>query len=218
MEKENFFKQTTIHATKQILIKKLVVSEMKNNIFLLSHLNGCKILVDAADECEKILELIEFDAAKKNLDLIITTHSHWDHIRALPELVKKTAAKTAAGVADIPNIPVKINYSIQHETVLRIKDVELKFIALRGHTPGSIAILYEEKGFPPYLFSGDSLFPGGVGNTFGDTKKFQQLLADVTQRIFKILPDETVILPGHGPETTLGQQRPQLENWKIRGW
>ena len=62
------------------------------------------------------------------------------------------------------------------------------------------------------------LFPGGVGNTWGDADRFAQLLADVTSRLFDPLPDETWVYPGHGGDTTIGAERPQLAEWRERGW
>ena len=91
-------------------------------------------------------------------------------------------------------------------------------IALAGHTPGSIALLYDDPSGHPHLFTGDSLFPGGVGNTRGDAERFQQLLGDVSTKIFDRLPDDTWFYPGHGNDSTLGAERPHLEEWRARGW
>jgi glyoxylase-like metal-dependent hydrolase (beta-lactamase superfamily II) len=94
----------------------------------------------------------------------------------------------------------------------------LEVIALRGHTPGSIALLYDDPHGHPHLFTGDSLFPGGVGNTFGDEGAFASLIDDVEERIFQRLPDETWFYPGHGNDSTLGAERPHLGEWRERGW
>jgi glyoxylase-like metal-dependent hydrolase (beta-lactamase superfamily II) len=100
----------------------------------------------------------------------------------------------------------------------RFEGFELEAIGLRGHTPGSVALLYRDSKGPAHLFTGDSLFPGGVGNTGQDPERFHRLLTDVTERIFDVLPDETVVHPGHGAGTTVGAERPQLEQWRARGW
>jgi glyoxylase-like metal-dependent hydrolase (beta-lactamase superfamily II) len=112
-----------------------------------------------------------------------------------------------------------VDRTVEHGDTITVGAVTLEVIHLRGHTPGSIALLYDggdEAG--PHLFTGDSLFPGGVGNTWDDSERFTQLYADVVERIFDRLPDETWVYPGHGKDTTLGVERPALPEWKARGW
>jgi glyoxylase-like metal-dependent hydrolase (beta-lactamase superfamily II) len=99
-----------------------------------------------------------------------------------------------------------------------VDGIELKVIGLRGHTPGSVALVYEEATQPTHVFSGDSLFPGGVGNTWQDADRFSSLLADVSERLFAQYPDQTAVHPGHGRSTTLGAERPELPVWRQRGW
>jgi glyoxylase-like metal-dependent hydrolase (beta-lactamase superfamily II) len=95
---------------------------------------------------------------------------------------------------------------------------DLEVIHLVGHTPGSIALLYDDPTGPPHLWTGDSLFPGGIGNTHGNRQHFEQLIADVTTKVFDRLPDETWVYPGHGNDTMLGAERPYLAQWRERGW
>jgi glyoxylase-like metal-dependent hydrolase (beta-lactamase superfamily II) len=94
----------------------------------------------------------------------------------------------------------------------------LEVIHLVGHTPGSIALLYRDPSGFPHLFTGDSLFPGGVGNTQKDPVRFASLINDVERKLFDQLPDETWIYPGHGGDTTLGKERASVPEWRARGW
>ena len=94
----------------------------------------------------------------------------------------------------------------------------LSVIAIAGHTPGSIALLYDDPSGHPHLFTGDSLFPGGVGNTFGDEAAFLQLIDEVETKVFQRLPDDTWFYPGHGDDSTLGAERSSLPDWRARGW
>ncbi|HXF03171.1 MAG TPA: MBL fold metallo-hydrolase, partial [Arthrobacter sp.] len=129
-----------------------------------------------------------------------------------------TGAKTAAGAEDIPAIEVPTDVSLQHQDVGRFDGFSLEAIKLRGHTPGSVALLYRAPDGPAHVFTGDSLFPGGVGNTEKDPERFASLFNDVHDRLFGYLPDDTVVHPGHGKGTTLGAERPHLEEWRSRGW
>jgi glyoxylase-like metal-dependent hydrolase (beta-lactamase superfamily II) len=129
-----------------------------------------------------------------------------------------TGARTAAGVHDAPEIPVPTDLAIDDGDIIRFGRIELTAIELVGHTPGSIALLYDDPEGPPHLFTGDCLFPGGLGNTKGDADRFASLLSDVTTKVFARLPDETWVYPGHGRDTTLGAERPNLDEWRERGW
>jgi glyoxylase-like metal-dependent hydrolase (beta-lactamase superfamily II) len=196
---------------------------MSNNVYVLtSKSNGAQVLIDAADDAPAIFTLLE-DAQKDTraiarLALIITTHSHWDHVRALGEVRELTKAPAAAGLDDIADIAVPTDIPLRHGDVRSIDGIELEVIHLRGHTPGSIALLYRDPQGPAHLFTGDSLFPGGVGNTNGDAERFSSLYNDIVTRIFDYLPDDTLVHPGHGAGTTLGAERSKLSEWKQRGW
>ena len=149
---------------------------------------------------------------------VVTTHGHWDHHRALPEVVEATGAVTVAHPADADELPVPVQRPVEHGDTVRVGGQTLEVIHLRGHTPGSIALLYDDPKGHPHLFTGDSLFPGGVGNTFGSKANFDSLFRDVTTKLFDRLPDETWVYPGHGKDTTLGAERPHLAEWRARGW
>jgi glyoxylase-like metal-dependent hydrolase (beta-lactamase superfamily II) len=204
-------------------IRSLSVGEMDNNVYLLTAKgSGHQVLIDAADDDAAILAMLaasRADSARQTrLAYVVTTHSHWDHVRALSAVVEATGAATAAGSEDVPDIEVPTDRALEAGTLLIGGDLELEVIKLRGHTPGSVALLCRDSQGPPHLFTGDSLFPGGLGNTFNDAGRFAALHADVTERVFGPLPDDTVVHPGHGRGTTLGAERPQLAQWKARGW
>ena len=212
-----------MHDLNALTVRSISVSEMSNNVYVLTlKSNGAQVLIDAADDAPAIFTLLE-DAQKDTsaiarLALIITTHSHWDHVRALGEVRELTKAPAAAGLDDIADIAVPTDIPLRHGDVRSIDGIELEVIHLRGHTPGSIALLYRDPQGPAHLFTGDSLFPGGVGNTNGDAERFSSLYNDIVTRIFNYLPDDTLVHPGHGAGTTLGAERSKLSEWKQRGW
>jgi len=212
-----------LHDLPALTIRRISVSEMDNNVYLLTaKASGEQVLVDAADDLQAIQQLLEDGAADTSaaptLALIATTHQHWDHVRALKELVEATGARTAAGTEDAQQLPVTVDVPLEHADVANFDGFDLTAVHLRGHTPGSIAFVYEDPEGPTHIFSGDSLFPGGVGNTQKDPERFSQLLTDVTQRLFGAYPDSAVVHPGHGKPTTLGAERPHLKEWRARGW
>ncbi|GAA3401943.1 MBL fold metallo-hydrolase [Pseudarthrobacter polychromogenes] len=212
-----------IHDLRDITIRRISVSEMDNNVYLLTaKASGEQVLIDAADDAPAIQGLLADAAADTSttskLALIATTHQHWDHVRALKELVEATGSPTAAGTDDAGALPVAVDRNLEHGDRVAVDGFALTAVHLRGHTPGSIAFAYEGPEGPVHIFSGDSLFPGGVGNTQKDPERFSQLLDDVTQRLFGAYPDDTVVHPGHGKPTTLGAERPHLEEWRARGW
>ncbi len=207
----------------EITIRSISVSEMDNNVYLLtSKKTGQQVLIDAADDAEAIKAMLDdarADSAQETrVAYVATTHSHWDHVRVLKEIVEYTGAKTAAGTEDAPDIEVPTDLMLEAGAMEDLDGFGLEVIKLRGHTPGSVAFLYRDPHGPAHLFSGDSLFPGGLGNTFNDPDNFQSLFTDVVERIFDKLPDETIVHPGHGKGTTLGTERPHLDEWKARGW
>ncbi len=212
-----------IHSLREVTIRKISVSEMDNNVYLLTaKRTGAQLLIDAADDLpaiEKMLADASADsAAATKLVLIATTHRHWDHVRALPALVEATGARTAAGTDDAPELPVPVNVLLNHGDAGNFDGFDVTAVHLRGHTPGSIALVYEDPEGPAHIFSGDSLFPGGIGNTEQDPRRFAQLISDVRERLFAAYPDDTVVHPGHGKPTTLGSERPHLDEWAARGW
>ncbi|MBT2586734.1 MBL fold metallo-hydrolase [Arthrobacter sp. ISL-95] len=212
-----------IHSLRDVTIRSISVSEMNNNAYLLtSKSTGAQLLIDAADDLPAIQQLLEDAAtdspAPTKLARIATTHQHWDHVRALAELVEVTGASTSAGADDADALPVPVDVRLGHGDVERFDGLELTAVHLRGHTPGSIAFVYQDPDGPAHIFSGDSLFPGGVGNTQNDPSRFTSLLNDVSERLFDAYPDGTLVHPGHGLPTTLGAERPHLAEWRARGW
>jgi glyoxylase-like metal-dependent hydrolase (beta-lactamase superfamily II) len=191
----------------------MAVGPYDNNSYLLRcRSSGRQLLIDAAHSPAVLLDLVGSDG----LDTVVTTHLHGDHWQALPAVIDATHATAVAHPLDAPELPVDIDRLVEHGDVLSVGDVSLSVIHLRGHTPGSIALLFDDPEGPPHLFTGDSLFPGGVGKTTDET--FQQLFDDVTTRVFDVLPDETWFYPGHGNDSTLGAERPHLSEWQARGW
>jgi glyoxylase-like metal-dependent hydrolase (beta-lactamase superfamily II) len=204
-----------VRELQDLTITKLAVSEMSNNVYLLRCRHSDEqLLIDAADDPDRILKMVGPDG----LATVVTTHQHWDHHRALEAVVAATGAETVAGTDDADALPVKVDRRVHDGDKVRVGRSTLEVIHLVGHTPGSIALLYDDPAGTPHLFTGDSLFPGGVGNTFGDADAFTTLLEDVERKIFNRLPDETWFYPGHGDDSTLGAERPHLTEWRERGW
>ncbi|WP_324643288.1 MBL fold metallo-hydrolase [Pseudarthrobacter sp. LT1] len=206
-----------------LTIRSISVSGMDNNVYLLTAKeSGAQVLIDAADDLPAIRQLLADGAADTSaaprLALVATTHQHWDHVRALKELVEATGTRTAAGADDADALPIAADRRLGHGDTVAVDGFELTAVHLRGHTPGSIAFVYEDPEGPAHIFSGDSLFPGGVGNTEKDPERFNQLLSDVTERLFGAYPDTAVVHPGHGKPTTLVAERPHLDEWRARGW
>ncbi len=172
---------------------------------------------DAANEAGTLLGLI----GETPLATIVTTHRHGDHWAALRDVKQATGAATVAHPDDAQAIPVPATRLAGHGDTVTVGDARLSVIHLRGHTPGSIALCYDAGGEladQPHLFTGDSLFPGGPGNTQGNPRRFGQLITDLENRIFGELPDGTWVYPGHGADTTIGTERPHVPEWRARGW
>lgn len=203
----------------EVEIRKASVSAQDNNAYLVTDgASGARLLIDAADDEDRLTALLAEPEPAGELAGICTTHQHWDHHRALPSMVERTGATTYAGAADAPELPVVVDRPLQHGDVIAVGAQRLEVIGLRGHTPGSIALAWQDShSGVVHIFSGDSLFPGGVGKTTSP-QDFTSLIDDVENRIFSVYGDDTVIYPGHGDNTTLGAERPQLTQWRERGW
>ena len=203
----------------QLVITKVAVDpQMSNNCYLLRcRATDQQLLVDAAAEPALLRELV----GRTGLTTVVTTHQHWDHHRALQDVVAATGAVTAAGSPDAEAITeqtgVTVDDRLEDGDTVTVGEVTLQVIALRGHTPGSVALLYDDPGGTPHLFTGDSLFPGGPGRT-ESPESFTSLMDDLEARVFDRLPDETWFYPGHGDDSTLGVERPHLAEWRERGW
>jgi glyoxylase-like metal-dependent hydrolase (beta-lactamase superfamily II) len=201
----------------RLTIRKACVGTMANNVYLLTcTATGAQLLIDAADDPARIMSLLGEGGGV--LDIIVTTHRHWDHHRALAQVADSTGAMTVAGADDADALPVIPTRRLSHGDTLAFGDLTLDVIALRGHTPGSVALAYQDPGGHTHIWTGDSLFPGGVGNVEKDPERFSSLLGDVRTRIFDVYDDSTWIYPGHGADTTLGAERPHLQEWRERGW
>jgi glyoxylase-like metal-dependent hydrolase (beta-lactamase superfamily II) len=195
-------------------ITKVAVGPMDNNAYLLEcPATGERALIDAANDAGTLLALI----GDGGLARVITTHRHGDHWQALGEVVRATAARTAAGRDDVEGIPVPTDEPLADGDEVPVGQARLTVIHLVGHTPGSVALLYREPGGRPHLFTGDSLFPGGPGRTTGPGD-FTTLMDDLEAKVFGVLPDDTWVYPGHGDDTMLGAERPSLPQWRQRGW
>ena len=199
-------------------IIKTSVGPMDNNAYLVTcSETGETLLIDAANDADDLVDLVAKYAPK--LALIVTSHQHFDHWQALEAVVDATAAPTAAHKIDADPLPVKPDRLLTDGDTIEVGKLTFDVIHLRGHTPGSVALALSgpAAGDATQHFTGDCLFPGGVGKTWqpGD---FTQLLSDVTSRVFDRFGDDTVVYPGHGDDTTLGAERPHLAEWKQRGW
>ena len=175
---------------------------------------GDTVLIDAAAEPDRLLE-----ARDDGLLLsIVTTHRHPDHWQGLEAVAGITGPAVIAHPDDAEGLPIPVTEFVSDGDVIEFGEAHLTVIHLRGHTPGSIALLYDADPANPHLFTGDSLFPGGPGNTHGNAADFTSLMDDLEARVFAKLPDQTWVYPGHGGDTTLGAERPHLSEWRARGW
>ncbi len=201
------------------ITKVAVDPEMSNNCYLLRCTRtGEQVLVDAAAEPGRLLGLV----GDAGLTTVVTTHQHWDHHRALADVVAATGAEVVAGAPDADAITeqpgVEVTRRVGDGDIVAVGVCRLEVIAIAGHTPGSIVLRYSDPEGHDHLFTGDSLFPGGVGATFGDAAAFIQLIGDVETKIFGVLDDDTWFYPGHGDDGRLGDERPHLGEWRARGW
>lgn len=203
-----------VHELTGLVISKLAVGPFDNNAYLLRcRVTGQQVLVDAAAEPARLLELIGPDG----ITAVVTTHRHPDHWQGLAEVVAATGATTIAHELDAPGIPVPTDVLLVDGDQIEVGAARLEAIHLVGHTPGSVALLYDDPEGAPHLITGVCLFPGGVGKT-NTPEEFDSLYTGVVERVFDRLPDETWVYPGHGWDTTVGEQRPNLAEWRERGW
>ncbi|GGO91282.1 hydrolase [Nocardioides phosphati] len=202
-----------------LTVTKLAVDpKMANNCYLLRCTKtGAQLLIDAADDAPALLELTGGE-----IDTVVTTHQHWDHHRALAEIAAVTRPMVVAGRPDAEAITEQTGVAVSRRVgdgdTVKVGAIELEVIAIAGHTPGSICLLHRTPDGGTHLWTGDSLFPGGVGATFGDRDAFATLIDQVETKIFGALPDDTWFYPGHGGDSTLGAERPHLAEWRARGW
>ncbi len=199
-------------------IIKASVGPMDNNAYLITcSETGESLLIDAANDADDLVRLVQEYAPK--LALIVTSHQHWDHWQALEAVVDATGAPTAVNEIDADPLPVKPDRLLKNGDTIEVGNLRFDVIHLRGHTPGSVALALSgpAAGGAAQLFTGDCLFPGGVGRTTKPAD-FKSLFEGVKTKIFDRFDDDTVVYPGHGDDTTLGVERPHLEEWRARGW
>jgi glyoxylase-like metal-dependent hydrolase (beta-lactamase superfamily II) len=201
-----------------VTIVKASVGPMDNNAYLVTcSETGETLLIDAANDADVLIDLVQRYAP--NVSLIVTSHQHFDHWQALEAVAAATGAPTASHEVDAEPLPVKPDRLLANGDTVQIGKLTFDVIHLRGHTPGSIALALDgpATGGVTQLFTGDCLFPGGIGKTWKEGD-FTQLLNDVTDRVFEVYADSTVVYPGHGDDTVLGNERPHLQEWRERGW
>ncbi|HCT77908.1 MAG TPA: Zn-dependent hydrolase [Micromonosporaceae bacterium] len=204
----------SVRELEELTITKLSVGPMDNNAYLLRcKATGAQLLIDAANDASSLIDLVG-----GSLDAIVTTHQHGDHWQALPDLVSSTGARTYVGRLDAPGIPVHTDVLVDDGDEIHFGQITLHASHLVGHTPGSIVLRYDDPHGHPHLFTGDCLFPGGVGGTWGDADAFASLLDGVVTKLFDRLPDDTWFYPGHGNDSTLGAERASIPEWRARGW
>jgi glyoxylase-like metal-dependent hydrolase (beta-lactamase superfamily II) len=191
-------------------VHRVVVGPLDNNVFVVRcRHTGDAVLIDAANEHERLLEL----ARRLGVRRVIETHGHWDHIQAVPELrdAGYSVAVTGEDAAMLPSY----DEVLTDDAVIPVGRLRLRTIHTPGHTPGSMCFLVEGK---PILFSGDTLFPGGPGATQFEGGDFATIIHSIEERLFRRLAPDTMVLPGHGADTTIGTESPHLQEWIDRGW
>ena len=194
----------------QVEIHKVVVGPLDNNVFVVRcRLSGDALLVDAANEHEQLLELCRRLGVRK----VVETHGHWDHIQAVPQL-RDAGYKVAVRAEDAAMLP-SYDLLLEDDDLLEVGRLRLRTIHTPGHTPGSMCFLIEGS---PVLLAGDTLFPGGPGNTATNLGDFPTIIDSIERRIFASLAPETIVMPGHGLDTTIALERPHLDEWIARGW
>ena len=201
----------TLHwSDTQAEIHKVVVGPFDNNVFVLRcRETGDAVLLDAANEHEMLLDLCRTLGVRK----VLETHGHWDHIQAVPA-VRDAGFEVGVTSADSSMLP-SYDFVLDDEGVIEVGRLRLHTILTPGHTPGSMCFRLEGS---PVLFSGDTLFPGGPGNTSFENADFDTIIRSIDDRLFSKLDADTLVLPGHGDDTTIGAERPHLQEWVDRGW
>ncbi len=201
----------TLHlADTDFEIHKVVVGPLDNNVFVLRcRHTGDAVLIDAANEHDRLLDLARALGVRK----VLETHGHWDHIQAVPEM---RDAGYSVGVAN-GDASMLSSYDelLDDDAVIEVGRLRMRTIHTPGHTPGSTCFHLEGK---PILFSGDTLFPGGPGATQFEGGDFPTIITSVETRLFAALDADTLVLPGHGDDTTIGAESPHLQEWVDRGY
>jgi glyoxylase-like metal-dependent hydrolase (beta-lactamase superfamily II) len=191
-------------------IHKVVVGPVDNNVFVLRCTEtGDALLIDAANEHEMLLELAQSLGVRR----IVETHGHWDHIGAVTEL--RDAGYSVGVTSQDADMLPSYDEVLDDDDVIEVGRLRLRTILTPGHTPGSMCFALEGR---PILFSGDTLFPGGPGATQYEGGDFPTIIRSIEERLFAAYAGDTLVLPGHGDDTTIGAESPQLQTWIDRGW
>jgi len=192
-----------------VRVDKLIVGPFENNAFVVRCTNtGEAVIIDAANEHELLLEVSRATGVRR----VLTTHGHWDHIQAVTAL-RDAGIDVGIAEADATMLP-GYDFLIPDDDVIAVGDLRFRTILNPGHTPGSTSFLLEGH---PVLFTGDTLFPGGPGNTQSPEGDFPLIIESIDRRLFTLDPD-LLVFPGHGLDTTVGNERPHLQEWVDRGW
>jgi len=191
-------------------VHRVVVGPVDNNVYIVRcRASGDAVLIDAANEHDRLLEL----CGRLGVRSVVETHGHWDHIQAV-EAVRNAGIDVAVTRADSAMLP-GYDLILDDEAVLEVGRLRIRTIATPGHTPGSMCFAVEGT---PLLFTGDTLFPGGPGNTSFEDADFGTIIESIDRRLFAPFPADTIVLPGHGRGTTIGAESPHLQQWVDRGW
>ncbi len=194
----------------RVEVYRYVVGPMDNNVFVIRcHETGEAVLLDAANEHEKLLELCQ----RLGVRTVLETHGHWDHIQAVPE-IRDAGYEVGITAEDAAMLPA-YDYILEDESVIEIGRLRIHTHHTPGHTPGSMSFSVEGA---PLLFSGDTLFPGGPGATQFEGGDFPTIMQSIEDRMFRRFDPDTIVLPGHGLDTTIGAEAPSLDEWAARGW
>jgi glyoxylase-like metal-dependent hydrolase (beta-lactamase superfamily II) len=194
----------------QVEITKVVVGPMDNNVFVVRCTqSGDAVMLDAANEHDKLLDLCR----TLNVRKVLETHGHWDHIQAVPQ-VRDAGYEVGVTAEDAAMLP-SYDFVLEDDTVIPVGRLKLHTIHTPGHTPGSMCFKIEGS---PVLLSGDTLFPGGPGNTSFEGGDFETIIRSIEDRLLAKIPEDTIVMPGHGDDTTIGSERPHLQEWIDRGW
>jgi glyoxylase-like metal-dependent hydrolase (beta-lactamase superfamily II) len=201
----------TLHwSDSRVDVHRLVVGPMDNNVFVIRcRESGEAVLLDAANEHERLLELCQ----RLDVRTVLETHGHWDHIQAVPA-IRDAGYRVGITAEDAEMLP-SYDYLLEDESVIEVGRLRIHTHHTPGHTPGSMSFSVEDT---PLLFTGDTLFPGGPGATGFEGGDFATILHSIEDRMFRAFDGDTLVLPGHGSDTTIGAEAPSLDEWAARGW
>lgn len=194
----------------RVEVHRVVVGPVDNNVFVIRcRETGEGVLLDAANEHDRLLELCQ----KLDVRTVLETHGHWDHIQAIPA-IRDAGYRVGVTAEDAAMLP-SYDYLLEDESVIEVGRLRIHTHHTPGHTPGSMSFSVEDT---PLLFTGDTLFPGGPGATGFEGGDFPTILRSIEDRMFRVFDADTIVLPGHGADTTIGAESPSLDEWAARGW